>query len=237
VGVFKRHDLTDKVYKAMDHEDKSIRFWALWSAILLGDKNQAIHLVEYFKQKTAFQREAMQLAFRSAPVTTARKWVNELSQEPQHMRDIIIITGIMGDPQSGDWLIQRMQDQELCRVAAESFCMITGIDLEAMEMTTPAPENYEPLPNDDAEDERVMMHDDENLPWPDTLKLAAYWNSVRSRFDPGHRYLLGNPIKPELLSAKLPHAYQRQRHAIAYELALLDKHHPLINTRRIVSRR
>jgi len=42
---------------------------------------------------------------------------------------------------------------------------------------------------------------------------------------------MGRSITPELLQDKIEHAYQRQRHAAAMELALLDSGIPLPNTR------
>jgi len=141
----------------------------------------------------------------------------------------------MGDPQAVEWLLQRMQVTEFSRVAAEAFCLITGTDLNAMNMTLKEPDTNDASPSEDAGDENVKMHDDENLPWPDVIKLTAYWGSIKNNFIAGQRYLLGNQIELVFLKNSLHTAYQRQRHAIAYEIALMDKTEILFNTRGKVS--
>jgi uncharacterized protein (TIGR02270 family) len=235
VAMFKRHDLAAEIYKAIDHDDKEVKFWALRAAILLGDIAQSIKLEPFCFEETRLQKEALQLAFRALPVNESKHLVNKFAQDPAQIRNIIIVVGNIGDPQAVEWLLNQMQASDYARVAAESFCMITGIDLELMGMTQAAPENYQSLPLEDADDENVKMHDDENLPWPDAVKINAYWSSIKGSYIFGQRYLLGKQIELESLKQSLPKAYQRQRHAVALELALLNKDEPLFNTRRIVS--
>lgn len=230
-GDLKRFDLIEHVLLATDNEDPNIKFWAVRSSILLGDKAQVVKLETCVAQNSELQLDAINIAFRVLPVEEARKWVNKLAEDPQLVRALIIITGVMGDPQAVEWLLQRMQITEFSRVAAEAFCMITGTDLNAMNMTLKEPDTNEASPSEDAGDENVKMHDDENLPWPDVIKLTAYWGSIKNNFVVGQRYLLGNKIELVFLKNNLHTAYQRQRHAIAYEIALMDKNEILFNTR------
>jgi len=235
IAMFKRHDLAEYVNKAIDHKDPDVKFWAIWSVILLGEKAQAINLEPYIFKTNKFQKEAIQLSLRVLSIADSRQWVNKVASDPEQTRLVITMVGVIGDPQAIEWLIKKMNELNFARIAAESFSMITGADLEQMGMILPAPQNYEPLPNDDADDENVSMHDDENLPWPDAAKIYANWNTVKASYTFGQRYLLGRPIELETLKVNLHSAYQRQRHAAAYEIALLARNEPLVNTRRVIS--
>ncbi|MDH5571732.1 MAG: hypothetical protein OEY89_08205, partial [Gammaproteobacteria bacterium] len=206
-------------------------------AILLGKRDYVSMLEPYVFKAGNHQKEAIQIAFRVLPLEQSRQWVSRFVNEPDQLRNVIIATGILGDPHAVDWLLLKMRELNYARVAAESFCMITGADLEKMLMTIDAPEHVDDGPTDDPDDANVSMHDDENLPWPNVELVASYWNGIRSRFIVGQRYLLGKPVELSTLVPGLTTAYQRQRHAIAYEIAMLDKSEKLINTRSIVSRK
>lgn len=230
-GELKRFDLLDDINKAIEHDDEVIRFWAIRSAIFIGDKSQVGKLESYIMEPSDLQREAIEIAFRVLPVTEARLWVSKLVEDPQQVRTLIIITGVMGDPFAIDWLIKKMHETEFSRIAAESFCLITGVDLNKMNMTVMAPEGIDVSPNDDPDDENVKIHDDENLSWPDVVKVNTYWNSVKDNYIAGTRYLLGNHIGLMFLKSNIDKVYQRQRHAIAYEISLIDRKEKLYNTR------
>lgn len=230
VGVFKRFDLKEQVVKALDHDDEAVKFWAIWSGILLGDKDLVYKLEPYVFNASKLQKQAIQIAFRVLPIADSRKWVSKLIADPQQLRNIVIITGVIGDPQAIEWLLQRMQEIRYARVSAEMFSMITGVDLVQQQMTKEAPAIIDTLPNEDVNDENVKMHDDENLPWPDTAMITSYWNLNKRNYISGNRYLLGKPIEFNALKNDLNSAYQRQRYAIALELALLDKNEKLFNT-------
>ena len=191
-GELKRFDLIEHVLLATENQDPDVKFWAVRSAIFLGDKAKVSILEDYISQNSELQLDAINLAFRVLSVDDARKWVNKLAENPLMVRALIIITGVMGDPQAAEWLLQRMQVTEFSRVAAEAFCMITGTDLNAMNMSVNPPDDIDLLPSESADDDNVKMHDDENLLWPDVIKLTAYWNSIKNNFVVGQRYLLGH---------------------------------------------
>jgi len=234
-GELKRFDLLEHVLKAIEHDDETVKFWAIRSAIFIGDKAQVTKLEPYISKPSELQHEAIEIAFRVLPVETARQWVSKLVDDPEQIRTLIIITGVIGDPFAIDWLLQKMNETEFARVAAEAFCLITGTNLSKMDMTSPAPENNDSSPNDEPDDENIKMHDDENLPWPNTLKVQSYWNSIKANYTAGQRYLLGNHIGLLFLKNNLDTALQRQRHAIAIEISLIDKNEKLFNTRGKVS--
>ncbi|MCP3852354.1 MAG: hypothetical protein GY694_19285, partial [Gammaproteobacteria bacterium] len=69
------------------------------------------------------------------------------------------------------------------------------------------------------------------LPWPDVDKVKTIWVNHGRNFIAGKRYFMGREITVDLLKAKLVNGNQRQRHAAAMELALIDSNMPLQNTR------
>ncbi|VAW59618.1 hypothetical protein MNBD_GAMMA08-2639 [hydrothermal vent metagenome] len=231
VGDLKRIDLSEHVNTAIQHEDETVKFWAIRSAIFLGDKSQVVKLEPYIKATSNLQFEAINIAFRVLPMAEARKWVTSISNDDEQVRVLIIITGVIGNATAIDWLLQKMRETPYARVAAEAFCLITGIDLAEMNLVANAPADFESLLNEDADDENVEMHADENLSWPDVTKIASVWNTIKTDYIPETRYLLGHHIGLLSLKSKLDTAYQRQRHAIACEIALIDRNEKLINTR------
>jgi len=230
VGELRRQDLMPAVQAARSSDDPAIQFWAIWSAILLGDKAVVTGLQPFVFNPSPHQSRALHLAFRVLSVEQAREWISVLSKDPDQARTVIKATGILGDPHAVNWLIGKMADPALARLAGEAFTNITGIDLAQHQLAAPPPADQLPIPNDEVEDGDVGLDEDENLPWPDTRKVAALWRNHGQHFLVGRRYFLGKSITPDWLHHKLATGTQRQRHAAALELALLGEM-PLINTR------
>ena len=229
IGELKRYDLMSHLNKAFTHSDPNVAFWSVWSAILLGDANAMQYIHSYIMQPGSFQLKAIHLALRVLSVEQGRQCISELSKTQQQDRQIIIATAVLGDPQAIPWLISQMSAPALARLAGETFSQITGIDLERNQLTNEVPD-VESLFNE-ADDNITLMTDvDENLPWPNTEKIAAVWQQYGQRFIPGQRYFLGQAITKNALQEALLAGTQRQRHAAALELALIDKNAPLLNT-------
>lgn len=230
VGELRRQDLMPAVQAARTAKDPAIRFWSTWSAILLGDRAVVTDLQPFVSQAGPYQSRALQLAFRVLPIEQARVWISGLAKDPAQTRTVIQATGILGDPHAVNWLIGKMADLTLARLAGEAFTQITGIELERHQLQSAAPVHQAPIPNDNPDDDYVGLDTDENLPWPDANKVAVLWRSHGQHFLVGRRYFLGRPITAELLKDRLVNGYQSQRHAAALELALLGEM-PLPNTR------
>jgi len=228
-GELRRQDLMPAIQIARTTEDPLLRFWSRWSAVLLGDRSELLDLQPFVLRAGPLQRRAVELAFRVLPVDQGREWVSALAKDPAQARTVIRATGILGDPNAVNWLIGKMTDPVVARLAGEAFTNITGIDLERHQMTQEAPSEAESIPNDATSDDHVGLDEDENLPWPDVEKVAGLWRRHGQHFLVGRRYFLGGPLNPDWLNAKLAHGNQRQRHAAALELALLGEQ-PLVNT-------
>ena len=139
--------------------------------------------------------------------------------------------GMTGDPLYIPTLIKQMEVPEQARVAGEAFSMITGIDLAYDDLDTDQPEDFEAGPTEDPEDENVDLDPDEDLPWPDQALIQQWWDDHGRNYQPGQRYLCGQPISEANCRRVLIEGFQRQRISAAYELALMNPDEPLFEWR------
>jgi len=144
-----------------------------------------------------------------------------LAQDPSNTRLVIKGAGLAGDPHYVPWLIKQMEDPKLARLAGESFSFMIGLDLAYLDLDRRRPENFESGPNDDPRDDNVAMDEDEGLPWPDPVKIHAWWRGNRSQFAVGTRYFMGEAVNWENCVRVLREGFQRQRVAAAQYLCLL----------------
>ena len=231
VGELRRQDLMPALTASLDAKDPALRFWAIKSAILLGQHGLAKNLRPFALTAGPYQARAIQLAFRVLPVEQGREWISAMAKDAANARAVITATGVLGDPHAINWLIGRMADPKLARLAAEAFTSITGVDLESRDLVGIPPTNQPTVPSDDPADTYVGLDEDENLPWPDASKVAALWRNHGQQFLVGRRYFLGKAPAPDWFKQKLADGTQRQRHAAALELALSDPQTRLANTR------
>ncbi len=232
VGELKRHDLLPSFAKHLKSDNEACRFWAAWSAVLLGDRLQAKEaLKQTVVSESKFRERALQTVLRTMDGKESQSWLKGLAQNPDRLRDVVIGAGVSGDPAFIPWLIQQMEIPELARVAGEAFSMITGVDLAFEDMEGEWPEGFEAGPTENPEDEDVEMDADEDLPWPAPKLIQAWWGRHRPKFQIGTRYLVGKPISATQCKQVLISGFQRQRNAAALELALMDPKTPLFPTK------
>ena len=183
---------------------------AAWSLGLLGER-AAIGPLQ--KLAAGGWNPALQVVVRLMHPDEARAWIRTLNGEPVHARTMVQALGLLGDPQAVPWLIGRMGDDAVARVAGESFSLITGIDLAYDDLDRDGP----PLPDDDTLDAQGHeVDEDEDLPWPDADLCQERWQAIAAGFAAGQRHLCGLPVER---CGELPPdgLFQRQRRALAYE--------------------
>jgi uncharacterized protein (TIGR02270 family) len=221
-GELGRRDLLAACGNALQDGDEACRFWAAWSAVLLGNWDKALEALKTFVLlPNAYRQHALLVLKLTAP-SKANELLKVLARHPAEMRLLVQGAGIAGDPYYMPWLIKQMEDMKLARLSGESFSFITGLDLAYLDLERNAPEGVEFGPNDNPEDENVAMDEDDNLPWPDPAKIQAWWESNKSRFRNGERYFMGAPVSREHCTHVLKEGYQRQRIAAAQYLCLLE---------------
>lgn len=222
-GELGRVDLLQICERHLDGQADECRFWAAWSAVLLGNRKHAANVLHKFSQSISpSQEQALQLVLKVLPVTDAHALLKMLAQDAANLRHVIRGVGVVGDPYYVPWLMKQMDDPKVARLAGESFSFITGLDLAYLDFECDAPDEVEPGPNDNPQDENVAMDADENLPWPDPVKIQAWWDTNKNNFSNGKRHFMGKHILREHCVQILRKGYQRQRMAAAQYLCLLD---------------
>ena len=230
-GEMKRQDLLHLIRPHLNSSDEETRFWASWTLSLLGHAAGPVACCQFIYSKSPFLRRALNIGIRGLAHDKAIGLIRSLSADAQMQRAVTQSTGIIGDPISIPWLLQKMQQPELARLAGESFTFITGADLAELDLEGEWPEGFETGPNEDPEDDDVELDPDEDLAWPDVDKVSAWWSNHQSLFQNGQRYLLGKPISIDHCREVLRNGYQRQRQAAAIELALAKSDEILFETR------
>jgi uncharacterized protein (TIGR02270 family) len=231
-GEIGRHELVSTAAAAIGDEDPGCRFWAAWSAVLLGDRQRGLEsLAAVGAGPGPFRTRAVQLLLQASDVQAAHGWLASLAKDPSNHRWLIRGAGLIGDPDYVPWLIGQMADLKTTRLAGEAFSLITGLDLAFLDLEVRPPENFESGPNDDPNDPNVDMDEDDGLPWPDVAKIQAWWHANAHRFQAGRRYFMGQPLNRGNCIRVLKDGFQRQRIAAALYLSLLNPGTPLFEWR------
>ncbi len=137
--------------------------------------------------------------------------------------------GVLGHIEGAEWLLAQLVRPAVARAAGEAFTWITGADFVELGLDRDPPEDFQVGPNDDPNDENVAMDEDEDLPWPDPVKVADWWHKNKHNFQPGVRYFMGKPVTVEHCIHVLKTGKQRQRFIAARYLKLLQPERPLFN--------
>jgi len=228
IGELKRFDLVPALNQGMEMEDAAVKFWSLWSAVLLGNRASIPHLKSFVMQDNPFKERALALVFNLLPVQDARKWISEISSDLDQHRTVISTTAILGDPHAIDWLIQQMQKPLYARVAGLSFSIITGIDLEESGLYQNVDNRLPDTEEDDIVDDAEDI--DSDLPWPDPVRIKAFWAQQSHQLNIGQRYFMGQPVESGYLKDILVKGNQLQRNMAALKLALLENEEIFVNT-------
>ena len=152
--------------------------------------------------------------------------VVQMLARPARQREAIWALGYGGRRSGADACIDLLAQQRHVGLAAEAFCAITGLDLAGAGLIAARPaqrddEDGEAPPfEDDDLDAALVPRADERLPDPDVSGVIRWWNNNRARFDPGVRYLGGQPTSVQGLAAALAGGPMRRRAPIAFELAV-----------------
>ena len=232
VGELGKRELANAAGAGSVADTPACRFWAAWSAVLLGDRHAALEtLATMVATPGPLRSQALQLAIQAMGTTAGRDLLKLTGHHPAGVRNQILGTGLLGDPVSIPWLIDFMTDERLARLAGEAFTTLTGVDLAALELERKPPESFESGPNDASDDPNVGMDEDDGLPWPDQTRVQTWWHANRQRFPAGARYFMGEPLERHVCLRVLQGGCQRQRRAASLFLSLLNPGTPLFEWR------
>ncbi|MDD2335677.1 MAG: TIGR02270 family protein [Geobacteraceae bacterium] len=225
-------DLNSNILRGgLSDDDAGICFSTAWSAALTGNAEAVEVLKRFVVPKSAYGEKALNLALRRMEQSTAVTWQQQLAQSPDMIRFAVTGSGIIGDPSLVPWLTEQMKTPALARVAGEAFTMITGVDIASAELRGTRPDGFNAGPNDDPNDSNVDLDADDNLPWPNDIAIAQWWDRNKGAFPVGTRHLIGKPIAADQLWHVLRTGRQRQRCAASLELAIIEPGRPLFEVR------
>jgi len=216
---------------AVADDDGDCQFWGAWSAVMLGDRHRGLDAMAGAGLADGPHRSgAFELALQVMSFDEGHAALQQLATSPGQLRWLIRGAGIAGDPAYLPWLMRHMAKDETARLAGEAFTLITGADIETLQLDRPRPDNAHTGPNENPDDENVEMDPDEGLPWPDPAGVQRWWDANAGRFEPGARSFMGASVTRAHCLDVLTRGLQRQRDLAARYLCLLDPGTPLFNT-------
>lgn len=224
-------DLVGACVSALRDPDPRCAFEAARAALLLGDRADAGPALERLAGGAPSRScmAALRLVLKTTRPEQSRRTLAALAQDPARLRCVITGIAAAGDPHYVPWLIDRMSDRGLARIAGEAFTFITGVDLTAAGLERVSPQEADAGPGEDPADERVAPDEDGRLPWPDRDEVAAWWKTNGARFAAGTCCFMGQVPTPQSCLNVLKTGSQRQRIAAAEYLSLLTPGTPLFN--------
>jgi uncharacterized protein (TIGR02270 family) len=232
VGEMGYRDLLPTCLRAMNSDNSEVRFWAGWSAVLLGNRGVALEALASSDDVPEQTRaSACLLVLQAMDQEGAHALLRSLGESPESLRLLIEGSGVGGDATYVPWLIRQMMQPKTARLAGEAFSLITGLDLANLHLDRKPGQQEHFGPNNDPNDGNVDMDVDEGLPWPDADRISRWWESNASRFESGTRYFLGGSVTWENCLRALKEGYQRQRILAAHYLCLLEPGTPLFEWR------
>jgi uncharacterized protein (TIGR02270 family) len=222
-----RRDLLNEILTHLQDDDPKCRFYAAWSATILGSPHSLNALKTFANQDGPFSEKAALTLIRRMHTAEAHDWLRQIGRKANRIRLAIRASGALGDPAVIPSLLKAMQVPEFARPAGEAFSMITGVDIAYEDLDGDWPDGFEAGPTENPEDDNVEMDKDEDLPWPDHDLIYKWWNDKKQNYRNGTRYLCGKPISVNQCQYVLRHGYQRQRESAALELAMMQPGGPL----------
>lgn len=226
-GICGRTDLAGHCRAALQDADESCRLAAAAALALLGDHlTPLLVLVALATSPGPRRASALGWLLRLQTPRESAAILRPLARNPDDQRLLIRSIGMVGDPHHVPWLMDRMEEAPLARLAGESFSMITGLDLFGEGLHREAPE--EPQESETGDD--LALEEDEGLPWPKVDGARAWWSDNGARFASGVRHFCGAAPTPLHCLQVLREGGQRQRVAAAQWLCMLQPGTPMFNT-------
>src|SRR5262249_35867474 len=108
VGEIGRAELVGALREALAAEDDGGRFWAAWSAALLGDGAALDVLRRFALGSGPLAERACWLLTRRMTPEVGGKWLRTLGEAPERRRAALVGAGALGDPALVPWLLDCM---------------------------------------------------------------------------------------------------------------------------------
>lgn len=235
---FASRPLSDEVIRlGLADEEASVREAALEAGLVLGRREAWSRCRQLVEAGGEVPRVAL-LALALGGEARDLELLVAAMKDPALHSEALWALGFSGRLAAADAAFQYLQIAG-DRLAAESFAAITGLPLappfleEEEEEKTPEEEAFdEEFEEEEAEAAEAAEAPSaaELLPGPEVLpgkvlteQVARWWAAERKRFEPGGRYLRGQPLSVELIRAAMEAEPMRRRPVLAWELAIRSK--------------
>jgi uncharacterized protein (TIGR02270 family) len=218
VGELGRRDRSSALEVGAQADARASRYWAAWSASLLGDRRGPELLAAIAAGGGELGEAAATFAASALPPDVAKTWFDELAQEEGLGRVAVRAAASLGDPAVIPILLGWLEVPELGRVAADAITTITGIAIEG-ELAGAAPPDFEAGPSDEPDDDDLALDPDAGLAWPRAAEVRAAWARHEGEHSSGVRHLFGRPLNRDALLRALALGRQPERARAAFEIA------------------
>ena len=204
----------------LSDQDEGCRFWAAWSATLLGATEGFGALAEFARSPGNRSSLALDLLLRRLSIEQATAFLRPLATDSARRRILIRAAG--GDR-------GRTVSSVAARPRGRAGQLLAQLATRSLRSPVLICRNPADCPrrktiswylNDDPDDSDVQLDEDDGLARPDPEKLRLWWKENSARFNAGRPYFWGTEKARTNWITVLSDAPQRQRRAAALELAL-----------------
>ncbi|HZF79085.1 MAG TPA: TIGR02270 family protein [Rubrivivax sp.] len=244
-GELGRLDLLPALLRTEAGEPEEVAFWKKRSACLLGDRQQSLDdLIEIGTGNGPWADRALGVvmaAGTSAQAVELGQHMSALARRPDAamtaQRRLIRTLALLGDLRFVPWLIARMSEPPLARLAAEAFSWITGANLALLDLETLQSPAQPELPDD--ADADGSLDEDDSLPWPEPKRVQAWWDREQRTLHAAAtdgRLFMGGAMTTQTAHQVLAEGTQRQRAHAALLACALQPGRPLFQVAAPASR-
>ncbi|HEX2657882.1 MAG TPA: TIGR02270 family protein [Polyangia bacterium] len=114
-------------------------------------------------------------------------------------RDAVWALGFSGTVEAAEAALKLIDDEALGKLAGETFSTITGLAIAGTLVKPGQTDNTSPPEVEEDDAPIPVVLDDDGLPVPHGERVRAVWEKAKTQFQPGVRYLYGQPASAAIL--------------------------------------
>jgi uncharacterized protein (TIGR02270 family) len=144
-------------------------------------------------------------------------------REPALQRSGLFALGYIGTPEAVEICLTAMRDPNLARSAGETYCAITGADLQRDRLAAAEPDEEGSSPPEfdtDRLEANLVPAPHQLWPLPDESRVRGHWEACSSRYVRGARHFLGKPVDLGALLAAVESGPMLRRPDVIAELTI-----------------
>lgn len=217
-GVLGRVDLLPELRDDIENAEPIVRRAACIAASLLDGESAYDAVWSFADADTPRGRLALAIAIARHTARRTREHLMECARDPARVRVAVAGAGVDGAPEWIPFLLERLADPALARLAGEALHRITGTPVEGP-LRGDRPSDAPPVgPTDDPGHPDVATDPDVARPWPNVAAMrAAHAKFASDERRAGTRLVLGQPSGPAAWVLALARGSQRVRADVAVE--------------------